>query len=209
MESTLTSLISHLPHDALTLYLLLFASAIIENLFPPIPGDTITVFGAFLVGKGILSFPLVYAVTTLGSTIGFMILFYIGYFLEREFFMKKDFAVFSAKSIVSAEKWFEKYGYFVVLGNRFLPGIRSVVSIAAGITVLSPRRVFLLSLISAALWNFAWIYAGYTLGNNWEHVRERFTVIIGSYNIAAVTVIISAVVIYVVVKKMRARENRS
>lgn len=209
METALNSFINSLPQDALILYLLLFASAVVENLFPPIPGDTITALGAFLVGKGILSFPLVYAATTLGSTLGFMVLFYIGLFLEREFFMKHDFRIFSAKSIISAEKWFEKYGYFVVLGNRFIPGIRSVISIAAGVTMLKPRRVFVLSLGSAAVWNFIWIYAGYSLGNNWEHVRDRFTVIIGSYNIAAASILAGALAIYFIAKKIRSRKNES
>lgn len=207
METALNNFISHLPQNELILYLLLFTSAVLENIFPPVPGDTITVLGAFFVGKGILSFPVVYAVTTLGSTCGFMILFYIGYFLEREFFMKMDFPVFSAKSIVSAEKWFEKYGYYVVLANRFIPGIRSVVSIAAGITILRPQRVFLFALISAAVWNFIWIYAGYSLGNNWEQVREKFTVIIGSYNIAAVSIMVLAIAVYLAVKKLRTRKD--
>ena len=203
MEALLNNFISHLPQNELALYLLLFASAVLENLFPPVPGDTITVLGAFFVGKGILSFPIVYAVTTLGSTCGFMLLFYIGYFLEREFFLKMDFSLFSAKSIISAERWFEKYGYYVVLVNRFIPGIRSVVSIAAGITVLRPRRVFLFALASAAVWNFIWIYAGYSLGNNWEQVREKFTVIIGSYNIAAVSILVTGLAVYLVIKKFR------
>ena len=57
------------------LYLFLFASSIIENLFPPIPGDTITAFGAFLAGIGKLDFLMVIIITTIGSTIGFMLLF--------------------------------------------------------------------------------------------------------------------------------------
>jgi membrane protein DedA with SNARE-associated domain len=202
MEIFLNNLISSLSQNAALLYLLLFASAVLENLFPPIPGDTITVLGAFFVGKGILSFPLVFAVTTLGSTCGFMMLFGVGYFLEREFFMKKDFSFFQTKSILSAERWFEKYGYCVVLTNRFLPGLRSVVSIAAGITVLKPRRVFFFAFISAAVWNFIWIYAGFSLGNNWDTVRENFSVIIGSYNIAAVSIIVAAVAVYFVTKKI-------
>ena len=205
METALNSFISHLPQNKLVLYLLLFASAVLENLFPPVPGDTITVLGAFFVGKGILSFPIVYAATTLGSTCGFMILFYVGYFLEREFFMKMDLPVFSAKSIISAEKWFEKYGYYVVLANRFIPGIRSVISLAAGIAILRPRRVFTFALASAAVWNFVWIYTGYTLGSNWEQVREKFTIIIGSYNIAAVSVIVSVIAVYLIAKKISSR----
>ncbi|NLV66257.1 MAG: DedA family protein [Spirochaetes bacterium] len=207
METCLNNFIVNLPQSSALLYLLLFVSAVLENLFPPIPGDTITVLGAFFVGKGILSFPAVYAVTTLGSTCGFMLLFGIGYFLEREFFMKKDFSFFSAKSILAAEKWFEKYGYYVVLANRFIPGLRSVVSIAAGITILKPRRVFLFAFTSAAVWNFIWIYAGFSLGNNWDTVREKFSIIIGGYNIAVVSIVAAAVAVYLVTKKIRSAKN--
>ncbi|HPF05957.1 MAG TPA: DedA family protein, partial [Spirochaetota bacterium] len=179
-------------HDV-WLYTFLFFSAVVENLFPPIPGDTITVFGAFLVGTGRLNFFIVLAVTTLGSAAGFLLLYMFGAFLEREFFIEKDYRFFSAKSIIAAEEWFRKYGYYVVAGNRFLPGIRSVISIASGISGLSPLKVFLYCNISALVWNFIWIYTGYTLGNNWEHVRDKFMSIAGSYNTVAAIILVIAV----------------
>lgn len=190
------------------LYAFLFLSAVVENLFPPIPGDTITVFGAFLVGTGRLSFTLVFILTTLGSSTGFFLLYMFGAFLEREFFIEKDYRFFSAESIVAAEEWFRKYGYYVVAANRFLPGIRSVISIASGISGLSPLKVFLYCNLSAAVWNFIWIYTGYTLGNNWEHVKEKFLSLAGSYNTTAAVILISAAVI-ITVKKIRDRRKKS
>jgi membrane protein DedA with SNARE-associated domain len=189
--------------DTRIIYLFLFASAIMENLFPPIPGDTITAFGAFLVGMGRLDFFMVLVVTTLGSSVGFIILFYVGAFLEREFFIHTDIKFFSAKSILAAEKWFARYGYYVVAINRFLPGVRSVISIAAGISGLSGPKVFILSLVSAVFWNFLWIYSGYTLGNNWEFVQAKFSLIIRSYNIAAVIILILVCMVYIGMKFFR------
>jgi len=188
-------------HD-LWLYLFLFLSAVMENLFPPVPGDTITVFGAFLVGTGRLNFGLVLAVTTVGSATGFLLLYFFGAFLEREFFIEKDYKFFSAKSIIAAEKWFRKYGYYVVAGNRFLPGIRSVISLASGISGLSPFKVFLYCNLSAVVWNFIWIYTGYTLGNNWGHVKERFLSIAGSYNTVA-GIVLAVVVLLFIVKRLK------
>jgi membrane protein DedA with SNARE-associated domain len=178
------------------LYLFLFGSSVLENLFPPVPGDTITVFGAFLVGIGKLDFFAVYAVTTLGSSVGFILLFYAGAFLEMEFFLNTRFKIFSSHKILAAEKWFSRYGYYVVLLNRFLPGVRSVISIAAGISGLNGMKVFLLSLVSAMGWNFLWIYTGYTLGNNWQIVQEKISIIIRNYNITAAVVVIAAGVLY-------------
>lgn len=192
--------------NAMLLYMFLFGSAVLENLFPPIPGDTITVFGAFLVGIGKLDFILVYAVTTLGSSVGFILLFYAGAFLEMEFFLNTRFRIFSSQKILQAEKWFNRYGYYIVIINRFLPGIRSVISIAAGISGLRGWKVFLLAMISAMGWNFIWIYSGYTLGNNWETVYGKISGIIKSYNAAAGALIITAVLLYYgirVIKKYR------
>jgi membrane protein DedA with SNARE-associated domain len=190
------------------LYAVLFLSAVVENLFPPIPGDTITVFGAFLVGAGRLNFALVFILTTVGSATGFLLLYLFGAFLEREFFIEKDYKFFSAKSIIAAEEWFRKYGYYVVAANRFLPGIRSVISLASGISGLSPLKVFLYCNLSAAVWNFIWIYTGYTLGNNWEHVKEKFMSIAGNYNTAAAIILIIAACVFVF-KKIRDRRKRS
>lgn len=183
----------------LLIYGFLFISAVFENLIPPIPGDTITAFGAFLVGTGKLNFLLVLLVTTIGSSVGFTILFGLGVFLGREFFIEKDYKYFSAKSIISAEEWFRKYGYYVVALNRFFPGIRSVISLVSGISRLSALKVFLLCNLSALLWNFIWIYAGYSLGSNWAIVKAKFESIIASYNII-VTVILLIVGVFFVAR---------
>ncbi len=187
-----------LPRNDCVLYLFLFFSAIFENLFPPVPGDTITVFGAFLVGIGRLNYLWVYLITTVGSVIGFMMLYGVARYFEREFFIRRDYRFFSADSIISAEKWFAKYGYYVVLANRFFPGIRSVTSIVSGISRLSFFHVFALSLVSAAVWNAIWIRAGYLLGNNWDIVKKRAIDLLNTYNITA-GIIIAFVIIIVIV----------
>jgi len=189
------------------LYLFLFASAIIENLFPPIPGDTITAFGAFLAGIGKLDFLMVIIITTIGSTIGFMLLFYAGVLFEKGFFSKTKIKFFAGENIKKAEVWFNKYGYFVVAMNRFLPGIRSVISITAGISRLNPLKVFILSILSAACWNFLWIYAGYSLGNNWEKVYAALSVLVARYNIAVVTILVVGVIVYVLYKVIKKRNG--
>ncbi|HNW29473.1 MAG TPA: DedA family protein [Spirochaetota bacterium] len=209
MEQIVNDIITFLlPKNDLFLYLFLFISAIIENLFPPIPGDTITIFGAFLVGTGRLSYMLVYAATTTGSVIGFMLLVMVGRILEREFFMNKNYRFFSAESIVAAERWFERYGYFVVLANRFLPGIRSVISLVSGITRLNLIKVVLLTLVSASVWNLIWIQVGFVLGNNWQMVREKAGILIERYNIAMGIIIALAVVCFIIYKKVKKRGNQ-
>ena len=203
MESYISQIIEFLmPLGNYFLYFFLFLSAVIENLFPPVPGDTITAFGAFLVGTGRLDFFLVYALTTAGSTAGFIILFFAGKFLEREFFVKKDFSFFPAEKIESAEKWFRKYGYLIVFLNRFMPGLRSVISIVSGICGLKIIPVFFLSLISAMVWNLIWIYSGFTIGDNWEAVQSGISKLLSNYNYTVGTVIV-IIILYLTYKFFR------
>lgn len=194
------------------IYFFLGLSAFVENVFPPIPGDTITAFGAFLVGTKRLHFFGVYFATTLGSLCGFMTLFWLGTLLGRRFFVEKDYWFFKAEDIIRAEKWFKKYGYFLVLLNRFFPGIRSIISITGGISKLRTFTVAWLALISACVWNLIWIVFGYMLGNNWEKVRDKMTYMMYRYSVAIfilLGLLIMVVTISKVVKNAKGKRQRT
>ncbi|HPA70973.1 MAG TPA: DedA family protein [Spirochaetota bacterium] len=209
MAELVNSLIERmLDSHQYALYLFLFVSAVVENLFPPIPGDTITALGAFLVGRGRLDFTAVFALTTLGSVMGFMLLYYFGRFLGREHFMNRDYRHLSAASIAEAERRFARFGHYAVLANRFLPGIRSVISLVSGISRIPPLKVFLYALASAALWNYLWIQAGYSLGNNWATVRERAGLLFARYNIAAFSVMGAALLAWLVYRLWARRKKK-
>ena len=185
------------------IYLFLVLSAFVENVFPPFPGDMTTAFGAFLIGTGRLGFLGVYLSTTLGSLSGFMFLFWLGRLLGRHFFIERDFSFLKAKNIIQAEIWFQRYGYFFILFNRFFPGIRSVISIAAGISKLKTLKVALLAFISSCVWNLIWIFLGYMLGTNWEIVKNRILHIMGSYSFIILGLLIIIIVIYTVKRLTR------
>jgi len=187
-------------------YLFLGVSSFVENVFPPIPGDTITAFGAFLVGIGKLSFLGVYASTTLGSIGGFLTLFKIGRWLGRRFFMENDYRFFRASAILKAEQWFEKYGYFVIGMNRFLPGVRSAVALAGGICHLKAHWVALLALLSSAMWNLIWILTGYLLGTNWEVVESRLSAVLLKFN-TAVAIVLAMIVLFAIWNHRRRKKK--
>lgn len=188
------------------IYVSLALCAYVENVFPPIPGDTVTAFGAFLVGTGKLSFLGVYFSTTLGSLLGFLTLFWFGGSLGRRFFIEKDYRFFKARDIVKAEAWFSRYGYFLIALNRFFPGIRSAISVAAGITGLKTVPVALLALLSCAAWNLLWIMMGHTLGTHWQIVESKFTVILKRYNVTMAILLAVILLLWFLGKKLR-RKN--
>ncbi len=191
---------------ALLLYAALGVSAFVENVFPPIPGDTITAFGAFLVGTHRLSFVWVYTATTMGSIVGFLVLFRIGTFLGRGFFLERDYRFFKANDILKAEEWFRKYGYLLIALNRFFPGIRSAIAVAGGISRLGIIRVTILAFISCSVWNLIWIWAGYSLGTNWGIVRERMSSILAHYNITVAVLLIAGVLFFFLKRRLRGRK---
>jgi membrane protein DedA with SNARE-associated domain len=164
-----------------SLYVFLFVSAYIENIIPFLPGDTMVVFGAFLVGVGKLDFSIVFAATTAGSLLGFLTPFLLGKRFGRTYFLTKDFRFFPRQSIVEVERWFDRFGYGVILCNRFLSGIRAVVSLFAGIANMKWAPVAILALTSCAIWNGLLIYGGFLLGENWGlvlGVLERYNQIV-------------------------------
>jgi membrane protein DedA with SNARE-associated domain len=159
-------------------YFALFASTYIENIFPPVPGDTVTVFAAYLAGRSHDYFTGVFISTSLGSIAGFMTYYVVGRLIHPEYFLRKNFRIFPAEMFALASAWFKRYGYWIVLLNRFLSGIRSVISIICGIFRLPPLRVLALTTIGCSLWNGLLIWAGYLLGDNWrmiEPIMQRYS----------------------------------
>ena len=188
--------------DSAYLYPALFVSAVLENLIPPIPGDTVTLFGAYLVGIGQLHFSGVFAATALGNFTGFMLLFFLGRFLEKEFFLNRNFRYFPKEGLLKAEQWFQQFGYMIILFNRFLSGARSVISIFSGISELKTGKVALYCMISCLVWNGMLVYAGYKAGKNWEAI----TVFLKQYNKIVLVIIIAGVTIFALKRIFRRRQ---
>jgi len=162
-------------------YLALLVATFLENLFPPFPGDTFTLVGAYFVGLGVLSLWITYIITTAGSISGFLFLYFVGLKYGRKYFYRKNFKYFSRKSIKEVEQVFERRGVIIIALNRFMSGFRAVVSLVAGIAEYDWRVVSGLGVLSCILWNGVLIYAGSTIGENWQRVTywiERYNVLV-------------------------------
>lgn len=143
-----------------------------ENVVPPIPGDLIVVFGGYLVGIGRLDFFLVVLLSTLGGALGFMTMYMLGVKLGRAVLDPDRFRWLPQHQIETVQQWLLKWGYGVVLANRFLSGARSVISLTVGMARMNARKTAIFATISAAVWTLLIAYAGYAVGDNWEIVSE-------------------------------------
>ncbi len=152
------------------IYIAIFFIAYIENIFPPIPSDLVIVFGGSLTGLDRIDFGLTLLFATLGSMLGFVTMYSIGYRFGRNIVETERFRFISPENIAKVKSWFHSYGYWLIVGNRFLPGSRAVISFFAGFSHLKIIRTSFLCFLSALLWNGMLVYAGNILGHNWQQI---------------------------------------
>lgn len=160
-------------------YVILFISSFVENIFPPFPGDSVVVLGAFFVGKQVLSFFPVYLSTVFGSTFGFYFYYLVGMKFGRRIFQNPSGKWFSIKQLEKVEAWYDRYGYWIIATNRFLAGFRSVVALGAGIGKMEPHKVMALAFLSCAVWNGILIFGGIQIGKQWAKIVQYYQYIIG------------------------------
>lgn len=114
--------------DNIWIYLAIFFFAYIENIFPPSPSDVIVVFCASLSGLGKTDFTLTLISAVLGSTLGFITMYFIGDKFGDEIIEKGKIKFINPENVKKVEVLFSKYGYFLIVINRFLAGTRAFVA---------------------------------------------------------------------------------
>jgi membrane protein DedA with SNARE-associated domain len=207
VEDYLNQFMQFAQDNAYLAYTMLFISAFVENVFPPIPGDTVTLIGAYFVGTGHLNYFGVFISTTAGSVIGFMTLFLLAFWLEWKVVEKYNFKWIKRAHIDRVQAWFQKYGYRVILANRFLSGVRSVISITAGLSKLKISAVLLLSFLSALIWNGLIISSGALIGDNWRDI-EKYLKLYNQIIIIGLLIAAAGYLVYFLIYKRKLFERK-
>lgn len=156
-------------------YIGVFFLIAVENLFPPIPSEVILTFGGFMTTISNLTFTGVLIASTLGSVIGAIILYALGRFLDKNkiYFLVEKFGKIlrlTREDIDKAYVWFEKNGNLTVFFCRFIPLIRSLISIPAGMSKMNFSSFVTLTTLGTFIWNFVLIYVGAKVGESWETI---------------------------------------
>lgn len=179
--------------DPFWVYLAVAGIAYIENIFPPFPSDVVVIAAGSLVGIGTINFGLALLLATAGSTLGFMTMYKVGDWFGDKILEKGKIKFISIDGVHKVEAWFRKYGYWVVVVNRFMAGTRAVVSFFVGMSELSILKSTLLSFVSALAWNFLLLYAGNALGQNWRSIL----VYLRAYGQTITIIVIAALVVII------------
>ncbi len=175
-------------------YLVIFAIAYIENIFPPSPSDVLIVAGGYLVGTEHIGFIQTLIIATIGSTTGFMTMYKIGDWFGLSIIEKKKIKFLPIESVHKVEDWFRRYGYWLIVVNRFLSGTRAVVGFFAGMAEVKFIPTAILCFISALIWNGILIYAGTLVGANWQSIG----IYLSTYSQIVTTLVVTGLIVIII-----------
>lgn len=172
----------------------------LENLFPPIPSEVVLPLAGFLAAQGRLSVVAVIIWATAGSVAGALVLYALGAVIGRQRLLRMAdrLPLISIDDVQRAERWFARRGGQAVLIGRFIPVVRSLVSIPAGVERMPLPKFTLYTTMGSALWNSLFVLLGYALGSRWQQIGAYSNYI----NNAAVGLIGLALVV-IVVRRLR------
>lgn len=194
-------------------YIGVFLLIAIENIFPPIPSEVILLFGGFMTTYTRLNIIGMVIASTLGSVIGAIVLYYIGKIFNKDRLKKiisgKIGKIIRLKpsDIDKADQWFDTKGNKTVFFCRFVPLIRSLISIPAGMSEMPMGKFLLYTVIGSTIWNTVLIIVGSIVGENWTSILN----ILDTYSHIVVILLAIIVVVFVYIfyhKRMKQEKTK-
>lgn len=147
----------------------------IESACIPLPSEIIMTFAGYVVWEGKMAFWGVVLVGTLGNLVGSLIAYYVGWWGGRPLLEKYGkYILITHNKLNLADEWFEKYGHEAVLISRMLPGLRTFISLPAGITHMNLKKFILYTVLGSLPWCFVLTYIGVLMGPNWTTIESYF-----------------------------------
>lgn len=189
-------------------YFGVFFLILIENVFPPIPSEVILLFSGFFSTYTNLSALYMIVASTFGSLLGAIILYYIGKIFNKERLKKivsgrlGKILFLKEKDIDKADEWFDNKGNKSVFFCRFVPIVRSLISIPAGMSEMPMLKFIVYTVCGSMIWNTVLICLGNSLGSNWEYVLT----ILDKYQLIVIVILI-IVIGYVIIKFYRKKRK--
>ena len=181
-------------------YLGIFFLIFIENIFPPIPSEAVLLFGGFMTTYSELNLVLMVFFATLGSLAGAIILYYIGKILNKKRLKKLisgrvgKVLRLKASDVDKADQWFDTKGNKTVFFCRFIPVVRSLISIPAGMSEMVMSKFLLYTISGSLIWNTVLLFIGSKVGEN----RQKIEKLIGEYSHIILILLIVAFISFMI-----------
>ena len=157
-------------------YLTICLAMFLENIIPPIPSEIIMPLGGFFVYQQKLNFYILVFSGLLGTILGALPWYYLGILVNEtrisNFLDKKGkYLGISSKDLNKSKKWFDRYGVSLIFWGRLVPGIRTLISVPAGIELMPMRKFLIWTTLGSLIWVALLTYAGYFFGENYPIIE--------------------------------------
>ena len=167
-------------------YIVIGLAMFLENLIPPIPSEIIMPLGGFFVYKGDLNFYILITAGLIGTVVGALPWYFLGSLLNEKKlsnFIDRNgkFIGISLKDLDKSKLWFDKYGALLVFWGRLIPGIRTLISVPAGVELMPINKFLIWTSLGSLIWVIFLTSAGYFFGENYEMIGlyiDNFKVIL-------------------------------
>jgi membrane protein DedA with SNARE-associated domain len=203
MLESITNTINSLGYVGIALLMAL------ENIIPPIPSELIMPLAGFTVTQGKLNFFWVVIAGTFGSVIGATPWYFVAKFwgLERTKTIADRYGkwlTISGKDVQKAKDWFDRKGDIAIALGRLVPGIRTYISVPAGISKMPILPFFFYSTLGSIVWVTFLTASGYLLGANYKLVA----IYLKPISILVLLVIIALSIYWVMKRKKNSMRNK-
>ena len=184
-------------------YFGVFVLMALESMIAPVPSEAVMPFAGYLVMQGNFNFWLALLASSFGSIVGSLISYYIGSYGGRPLVLKfGKYFLLDEEHLAWTEKWFKKQGSKTILISRFIPVVRHLISIPAGIAKMAVNKFIIFTLIGATIWNGILLYAGFRLGSHWDKIHK-----FSSQSDAIFVIAIGVLIIYFVKKQYNKKKK--
>ena len=157
-------------------YLTIFLAMFLENIIPPIPSEIIMPLGGFFVYQQKLNFYILVFWGLLGTILGSMPWYYLGKLVNEKrvsnFLDKRGkYIGITSNDLIKSKRWFDKYGVSLVFWGRLVPGIRTLISVPAGMELMPLRKFLIWTSLGSLIWVTLLTYAGFVFGENYPIIE--------------------------------------
>lgn len=157
-------------------YLGLFVLMVLESMALPIPSEVVLPFSGYLVYLGKLNIVLAIIDATVASIVGSLITYAISYYVGYDVVLKLGgYVRINEKHLKIAEAWFNRYGGLSILISKFVPEVRALISVPAGVVHMNTWLFILYTTLGSMTWNTVLVYLGLILGPSWEYALTLVT----------------------------------
>ncbi|MGZ7043406.1 MAG: DedA family protein [Methanobacterium sp.] len=152
-----------------------FLAMTIESACIPLPSEVIMPFAGFVVSEGKMTLWGITIAGTLGNLVGSWIAYFVGLKGGKPFLEKYGkYVLIRQSELDKAHNWFEKYGHEAVFISRLIPGIRTFISLPAGIAEMDLKKFSIYTFAGSLPWAFVLGYIGVLLGPHWDEIKPYF-----------------------------------